>query len=54
MQFQMQGNEFSSKNFYPEMYKFMSIDFDLSLDIQYTERTSYDLLNMMGDVGGIL
>ena len=32
----------------------MSVDFDLNMDIQYTDRTSYDFLNMMGDVGGVL
>ena len=24
------------------------------MDIQHTDRTSYDVLNMMGDVGGVL
>jgi len=32
----------------------MSIDFDLNSDIKYTDRTSYDFLNLMGDVGGVL
>ena len=32
----------------------MSIDFQLSMDIEHTDRTSYDFLNMMGDVGGVI
>jgi hypothetical protein len=32
----------------------MSVDFDMNEHIQYTDRTSYDMLNMMGDVGGVL
>lgn len=54
MQFKVQQNEFSSMTQYPNNYKFMSADFVLNMDVQYTDRTSYDLLNMMGDVGGVL
>ena len=54
MQFQIKSNEFSSWTTYPYQYKFMSFDFDLNMDIQHTDRTSYDVLNMMGDVGGVL
>ena len=32
----------------------MSIHFELDMDIQHTDRTSYDVLNMTSDVGGVL
>ena len=32
----------------------MSIDFDLNMDIMHIDRTTYDLLEMMGDVGGVI
>jgi len=32
----------------------MSFHFALDLDITHTDRTSYDFLNMLGDVGGVL
>ena len=54
MQIKMQQNEFSSWTDYPFRYKFMSIHFNLDMDIYHTDRTSYDLLNMISDVGGIL
>ena len=54
MQFQMLPNEFSSWTNYPFQYKFMSIAYELNQDIHYTDRTSYDFLNMMGDIGGVL
>ena len=50
----MQTNEFSSWTDYPFQYKFMSIAFNLNLDITYTDRTAYDCLNWMGDIGGVL
>ena len=50
----MQTNEFSSWTDYPFKYKFMSIEFNLNLDITYTDRTAYDFLNWMGDIGGVL
>jgi len=50
----MLGNELSSWTQYPSQYKFMSIEFDLNMDVQYTDRASYDFLNWMGDVGGSL
>ena len=53
MHYQIQENSLSSWTHYPFQYKFMSIEFDLNMDIEYTDRTSYDLLNWMGDVGGV-
>ena len=32
----------------------MSVNFELNMDITYTDRISYDILNGMGDVGGVL
>ena len=32
----------------------MSVQIELNMDISHTDRTSYDLLNMAGDVGGVL
>lgn len=32
----------------------MSIDIQLNMDIQHIDRTTYDFLNMMGDIGGII
>jgi len=32
----------------------MSIHFELDLNVQHTDRTSYDVLNMVSDVGGVL
>ena len=54
MQFKMKTNEVSTWTNYPERYKFMSLDFSLDMDIQHTDRTSYDILNMTGDVGGLI
>ena len=41
-------------NNYPEMYKFMSFDFMLNLDVVYYERKSYDFLDLFGDLGGLM
>jgi len=32
----------------------MSIDFDLNTDIQHIDRTTYDIMALMGDVGGVI
>jgi len=32
----------------------MSVHFECNLDVMHIDRTSYDFLNMMGDVGGVL
>ena len=39
---------------YPYSYKFMSVHFELNMDIYHTDRTSYDFINMMVDVNGVL
>lgn len=36
------------------MYKFMSVHFELNMDISHTSRTTYDVINMMVDVGGVI
>ena len=54
MNFEMKPNEFSSWTNYPEQYKFMSIDFQIDQDIYKIERSTYDLLDLIGDVGGML
>jgi len=54
MQLYLGPNEASSWTNFPFQYKFMSFHFNLDLDILHTNRTSYDVLNMLGDVGGVL
>ena len=39
---------------YPVDFKFMSVNFELNMDILHTDRTTYDVLNMAGDVGGVI
>ena len=50
----MEHNQHSSYTHYPWQYKFMSVEFELTMDVQYTDRTAYDFLNWMGDIGGVL
>ena len=50
----MEENIVSSWTDYPYNYKYMSVHFELNMDISHTDRTSYDLLNMISDVGGVL
>jgi hypothetical protein len=38
---------------YPDNYKFTSIDLGVSTSIKKTERTTFDLLQLFGDVGGV-
>jgi hypothetical protein len=40
--------------FYPKKYKFFSLEFEVSSDFDRVERTCYDLILMLGDIGGIL
>ena len=54
MQIKMKANEASSFSNYPNRYKFMSFHFQLNMDIYHTDRTTYDVLNMISDLGGIL
>ena len=46
--------ESSSWTNYPDLYKYMSLHIEMDLDIHHTERTTYDLLQMMGDLGGVM
>jgi len=39
---------------YPNHFKFFSANIQLSQDINYVERSTYDLLDMAGDIGGVL
>jgi hypothetical protein len=41
-------------NQYPNHHKFFSMAFALSPDINQIDRTSYDLLNLLADIGGLL
>ena len=43
----------SSWNSYPERYKFTGFDLYLDLDLYMISRTSYDVLNLTGDIGGL-
>ena len=54
MHLQLGKNEHSSWAFYPDRYKFFSVAFLLDQDIRYTDRTTYDLLDMFSDIGGLL
>jgi len=47
-------NQKSSWTDYPHHYKFFSADIELSLDSKQTSRHTYSLLELFGDVGGIL
>lgn len=54
MDFNLKGNEFSSWVDYPERYKFFSLHIKLDPDIYKIDRATYDLLDLIGDVGGVL
>ena len=54
MQLTMGTNKPSSWVYYPDRYKFFSVAFVLSQDISNTDRTTYDILDMFSDVGGLL
>ena len=51
--FNMKPNEISSEINYPEKYKFFSVHFSLDQDIYKIERSTYDLLDLIGDIGGV-
>ena len=53
MNIKLDKNEFSSYVQYPHHYKFFSVDFLINRDIKHFDRTSYDVLNLLSDVGGI-
>ena len=50
----LKTNEVSSWTNYPDNYKFMSLEFELNLDVKHVDRTSYDILDMCGDTGGFM
>ena len=54
MSLKMGSTEASSWTTYPHLYKYMSLHVEMDLDIHHTERTTYDLLQMMGDLGGVM
>jgi len=48
------GNQKSSWTNYPDFYKFMSMDIELSLDSLLTDRSHVGILDLFGDIGGLL
>jgi len=50
----MNSNEMTSWVNYPEMYKFFSLHFELNQDIYKVDRVTYDSLDLIGDIGGVL
>ena len=53
MSIDLKSNQFSYLTHYPMHYKFYSVEFQMNLDIKYYDRTSYDILTLISDVGGI-
>lgn len=53
MMIDMKPNEVSSWLHYPEQYKFFSLDFDLNRKVHITNRTTYDLIDMLSEIGGL-
>ena len=51
---EFKNNQKSSWNLYPHYYKFMSIHLQLTSDINKIERQTYDLLDYLGDIGGLI
>jgi hypothetical protein len=47
-------NEFSSWSDYPEQFKFISVHLAVDQHITHVNRRTYDLLDMMVDVGGLV
>ena len=47
-------NQKSSMTSYPNHIKFISVDIELSLDSKQTNRDTYSILELFGDVGGIM
>ena len=54
MQLHMNPNELTSWATYPEHYKFYSVHFELNADILHTDRSTYDALDFLSDIGGVL
>jgi hypothetical protein len=53
MDFKFGTNQYSSWVNYPELYKFYSIHFQLSQDIQKIERHKDDLFQLASGIGGV-
>jgi hypothetical protein len=53
--FDMQFTELdlSYEDFYPKNYKFAGMSIYSNLNLKETHRRTYDLLNFLGDVGGL-
>jgi hypothetical protein len=51
---EIKSNELTSWANYPDKYKFFSLDFYLNQDVRATDRSTYDLLDLVSDIGGIL
>ena len=47
-------NEFSAFTDYPNSYKFISVDFQLTLDTLLIDRQTIGILDLIGDVGGLI
>ena len=54
MSINMNANELTSWTSYPDKYKFFSLHFYLNQDVNATDRSTYDLLDLVSDIGGIL
>jgi hypothetical protein len=54
MRLLVKNNKPSSMKHYPDNHKFFSMAFILNPDIIQIDRTSYDLLNLLADIGGLL
>jgi hypothetical protein len=52
MHLTMGHNQVSAWTDYPDHYKFYSVHFHLNDDIIFTERATYDLLDLISDIGG--
>lgn len=47
-------NYASSWTSYPDRYKFTGFDLYFDLNLYTVERSTYDILQLLGDVGGLL
>ena len=47
-------NQKSAWTDYPDLYKFISIDIQLSLDKTSSDRETMSVLDLFGDVGGVI
>lgn len=52
--FNLENNQQSSWNIYPNKYKFMSVHYVLHPDVSTTYRTNYNLVDLCVDIGGLM